>query len=565
MIREWDVVVLEQLEESLSGRLTTVTDVQQRIVEIGRLPSWSDTAAEAARRSFQLTSDRLTDEAATIGAVRECAHESAAALRHVKAELSELTNFASTNGFDVADSGHVTDVTDHPRHPAEEAAERETARAELEAGVRALLRQAADIDADAAAILARAAAGEIDAGNAKTTGEANARGAEQGELTAPMPPRDASHTENREYWEALPEAQRAEILAERPEWVGNRDGIPAGVRHEANANRIDDERSRLEAERDRLRAELDANLFGGTFSNKDAELWYTEQKLKDLDTLEQIVEKNPDGKLMLLDMTSGERSMAAFALGDPDTADHIAVTTPGINTTIESLEGMTSEGKALKTETEQQLHNAGRGNETVATVAWLGYEPPTTTGPGNFRVPFTDQAIGRGWLVDSWQSDRAAAGAPKLASFYEGLDVASQTPDPHLTALGHSYGSYTQALALQDPSPGQPVDDAVFYGSPGINANDESDLGLKDGHGFVMRTPDDPISYVDGFGKLGPDPVQTDLEQLSTREATTKDGVLREDSNGHSEYPRSSANGELRTSGYNMAVIIAGLPDLAVR
>jgi hypothetical protein len=80
-----------------------------------------------------------------------------------------------------------------------------------------------------------------------------------------------------------------------------------------------------------------------------------------------------------------------------------------------------------------------------------------------------------------------------------------------------------------------------------------------------MRAHDDPITVADGFGRLGPDPVQTDLEQLSVREAATPDGVRREDASGHSEYPRPSGNGELRTSGYNMAVIVAGMPDLAVR
>ncbi|WP_249358975.1 hypothetical protein [Nocardia cyriacigeorgica] len=83
-----------------------------------------------------------------------------------------------------------------------------------------------------------------------------------------------------------------------------------------------------------------------------------------------------------------------------------------------------------------------------------------------------------------------------------------------------------------------------------------------------MRAPDDPIAWADDYGVFGPDPVTTNLEQLSVRESTTEDEVHREDSNGHSEYPRPVKVGEqyfLRTAGYNMAVIIAGLPELAVR
>ena len=37
------------------------------------------------------------------------------------------------------------------------------------------------------------------------------------------------------------------------------------------------------------------------------------------------------------------------------------------------------------------------------------------------------------------------------------------------------------------------VDDYVAYGSPGFYAMDEADLGMQQGHVFVMQTPDDPI------------------------------------------------------------------------
>lgn len=104
----------------------------------------------------------------------------------------------------------------------------------------------------------------------------------------------------------------------------------------------------------------------------------------------------------------------------------------------------------------------------------------------------------------------------------------------------------------------------MFYGSPGINASDEPDLGLRQGHGYVMRSADDPITLGDTTHTFGPDPVTTNLEQLSVGAGTTADGVSREGPAGHSEYPRPSGegpwNGKLRTSGYNMAVVIGGLP-----
>ncbi|SED16849.1 Alpha/beta hydrolase [Rhodococcus jostii] len=506
-IARWDTGALQAVQRSLSARLATIGFVQDRLADIGRLPTWHADAADAARRRFRIAADDLTGEAAAIAVVERLTREMVDAVTHLQTELDGLREAAVAHGMALSDNGDVADVPG-PAVDASAAARRD----ELRAAARALILQAEDLVADAAAVLTRAADGELEPGEVEHAGSG---------LSAPAPPSNGSPLDNREYWDALPDAQRREVIERHPDWIGNRDGIPSAVRHEANVGRFDDERSRWEAERDRLRESLDHNGFGGAFTDDDAALWYAEQKLRDLGDLEKLVRDNPDGRLILLDLQSGERTMAAFALGDPDTADHISVTTPGIDTTVASLGGMTEEAKALKSETERQLDIAGRTGETVSTIAWLGYQPPTTTGPGNYDVPFLDQNLGRGWLLDSWQSDRATAGAPKLASFYDGLDVASQKPDPHITALGHSYGSFTQGLALQDPGPGQPVDDAVFYGSPGFHANDESDLGLAPGHGFVMRAHDDPIAVVDGFDTLGPDPVQTDLEQLSVREATT--------------------------------------------
>ena len=51
----------------------------------------------------------------------------------------------------------------------------------------------------------------------------------------------------------------------------------------------------------------------------------------------------------------------------------------------------------------------------------------------------------------------------------------------------------------------------------------------------------------------------SEFTHLDTDAATTADGVTRQGATGHSDYPRSGDNGELRTPGYNTAVVIAGL------
>lgn len=558
-IRWWNVLALEMLETSLSRRITTVQDVVGQLADIGTLPGWQGDSAAAARRRFTVTTDQLIDEAATLGAVRELTKQTREAVTHLKETLAAIEQTATANGLEIWDAGHVT-IADRPGAP--DPAQVESLRLELQDAVHAVMKQADDIDADAAAVLNQAADGKIDDRGATDVAAASAAGATQGGLTAPAPPENGTPQQNKEYWDAMDERQRREVIDRHPEWIGNRDGIPSMARHEANVDRIDDERARLTQDRDALKDQLKDAPDGARYPNapdpyaaEKTKLAEVEAKLTDLDSIEKILKEhpldpaNPDkgARLLLLDLQSGDKGMAAVAVGDPDNADHVSVTVPGVSTTVQSLDGMTREAEAVQREAEKQLRLAGRPDERVASIAWLGYEPPPDLG------------------LEAARSARAEDGAPELAQFFEGLDVASTRPDPHLTALGHSYGSYTTALALQDHGRTQPIDDAVFYGSPGINANDEPDLGLAQGHGYVMRAPDDPISLVDGFGRFGPDPVTTKLEQLSVGEATTTDHVRREDSNGHSEYPRPSGNGELRTAGYNMAVVIAGLPELVVR
>ncbi|KZM69660.1 alpha/beta hydrolase [Nocardia terpenica] len=177
---------------------------------------------------------------------------------------------------------------------------------------------------------------------------------------------------------------------------------------------------------------------------------------------------------------------------------------------------------------------------------------------------------------------RAEEGAGALAKFYDGLDVASTRNQPHITALGHSYGSVTTSLALQQDH-GKSVQDVVFYGSPGLGErvpvpinpwiadspiggiNDAvqspADLGMQLGHVYEMTDASDPIANLNRFGR-SPDAVPW-ITHLDTH-AVTVDGVQYTQGTGHAEYPRvDPSTGALHRSGYNLAAIVAGLPDNA--
>lgn len=345
------------------------------------------------------------------------------------------------------------------------------------------------------------------------------------------------------------------------------------------------------------------NLPGAIFADRVAyEKWRRDydaardaaKNLPDLQAVDRAVRASPDRKLMLLDTESGERAHAAIAVGDPDRADHVSVTTPGLNTTVRgSIESMAEEATNLRGETLRQLGLVpGHERDTVSTVAWIGYDAPQVAGLD------TAGKIGGGWDVS--HDTVARAGAHDLAQFYDGIQASHLGAPADLTAIGHSYGSLTTGLALQEPGD-HGVSNALFYGSPGIEAGTAEQLHLQPGHVFTMETPDDPIQWVydgpsiartvapvlpfpfnvlattalgaadaSGTGQFGPNPaVNPNFTHLATGAATVPDGhggtLTLQDAHGHSDYPRFPDGGGLRTTNYNIAAVVAGLGGTAVR
>ncbi|MFE0748595.1 alpha/beta hydrolase [Gordonia sp. NPDC058843] len=549
-IDAWNTGALDTMADSLSKRVTTVSEVDEALRTASRLPGWYSEGADSARQLYTLTADDLRDEAAVLGAARQLAVETSAAVNHLKVRLAGLRAQAAGASMTIHNDGSVTAV---PTPDREDDEAREGLRKSLETAAKALITQAADVDGDAARVFDAIRDGKITSDGAATVDDAMKAGADQGGLTALEPPKDKTPYEVKAYWDALSPEQQAELLRDRPELLGNVDGIPSAVRHEANVAQLNPVLKQLEDRRDQLKEQI---KLWGLFSNEDAELEQVEKKIDDVKKLQELIgtdewsPDNPLGRMLLvMDMFSAEQGKAAVALGNPDDADRVSVTTPGLDTNIRNSFGsMLGESAALRDETLDELRNAGRGNEKVSTISWLDFEPPDKDSSRPFGVPWLEVA----------QQDRASDGATDLANFYRAIDATSTKDDPHIVALGHSYGSLTQGLALQD-SGGHPVDEAVFYGSPGFEANDEPELGLKDGNGYVMMGTSDFIESFGGVGPNGPAPTDTKLEQLDVRSRTTADGVEREGAYIHSDYPRNGQNGELRVSGYLMARILAGL------
>ena len=118
-----------------------------------------------------------------------------------------------------------------------------------------------------------------------------------------------------------------------------------------------------------------------------------------------------------------------------------------------------------------------------------------------------------------------------------------------LRAALASDAAYVAMMASRGRAAGL-LDDLVAEGV------DVTTLHVPAGHAFVMEARNDPVA---DFAAFGPDPNQMDgLRDLSTAAARTADGVQRTESVGHSGYLTDNS-----TSQYNLAVVVAGLPELA--
>jgi alpha/beta hydrolase family protein len=284
-------------------------------------------------------------------------------------------------------------------------------------------------------------------------------------------------------------------------------------------------------------------------------------RMAEFDAINNALRQAPETYLTRLSLPTDPKQKvgAVMAVGNPDAATNIAVSVPGLgSTTRDSLPDMVIEAWNLRTTAQDQLKRLDRGG-SVVTIAFMGYDPPPN--PINTISP-----------RDLWRTigdGRARAGAAILSPYLQQLH--DNNPTAHISLFGYSYGSLTASLALQQLNAHglHPVNDAVFYGSPGLELANPDQLGLANGHAYVMRAVShDAIPELAPLARLhgwGADPYLGMMGELSSQAGVSPDGIERPGVMGHADYPRAviGPDGEplLRMSGYNLAVIAAGIAD----
>ncbi|MFI7589178.1 alpha/beta hydrolase [Spongisporangium articulatum] len=570
-VRRWDREPVEAASQALLGvedRLLSLDDE----VRGSATKQWFGLAAEGARVELTGIREELEDRVTEVTAVRRALAEAADAIHGVQNAVAAVERFAHANGLRISDNGMVSDVegagkryaTQHDADVAD--AERRALVQECVTRIDETVRKAAEIDRDLCRVLRDGVlAGRLAATDAASLTAAQQVGyvfAEDGQYAPPSGGPDGTGTaaQNAGWWAALSDVEREAVIYNHPEWIGNRDGVPAWARDRANrlllpqlSASVDQQISVLEAQREyRRQQELDKLLTtgqGGNYGDVDDPVLYQdidaklrvlrEQKAA-LATVTTLAGK-PDHHVLGLDLSHG-RPQAIVAVGDVDAAQHVAVFTPGLGSSVAGMTGYDDHMRELQLRASRMAYG-----ESVATVTWIGYQSPQVE-PGSL-ISGNSVAL----------SGAASHGGHDLAEFYRGIN-ASRADDPDLTALGHSYGSTTTGYALQEQNTG--VDRAAFFGSPGLGVETVDELNVPSGTASYAEAKWDPVGDLDRFGA---DPTTMEgMKQLQTGAATAPygtdySGTRLNDVTMHASYLNDGS-----TSQYNLATIVANRPDATI-
>ncbi|MFB7311378.1 alpha/beta hydrolase [Streptomyces sp. NPDC056192] len=293
------------------------------------------------------------------------------------------------------------------------------------------------------------------------TDAAAVRGAARGYLKDAIP-HDASPAERKAWWAGLTQEQREEYLAVYPDQIGNLDGIPALVRDAAN--------------RDNLQ------LLIGKLEGRDDER--AETQLAGLREIDRQLHDDRKPPMFLLGIGDEGNGRAIVSYGNPDAARNVSAYVPGLGTSLDGEFAKNDLKRARDTAIGTQRHDS-----SSAAIVWLGYDAPQTP---------IDDPLGSLAVAGN---ERAEKGGAAYNSFMRGLAVTNDNENPHLTAIGHSYGSRTVGAATQQAGGIPGVDDIVLVGSPGVGVDRAEDLGVGKNHVFVGAAEHDVVTRVPSRGQ----------------------------------------------------------------
>lgn len=267
-------------------------------------------------------------------------------------------------------------------------------------------------------------------------------------------PADRSPAERKKWWDGLTDEQRQEYLKVAPDLIGGLDGIPTTVRDEAN-------RTYLPVLIDDLARR------GGD---------ETKTKLDALRMIQDKLNAPSHPPMFLLGIGDEGNGRAIVSYGNPDASRHVSAYVPGLGTKLDD-----EFVKQTMKRAQDTAIGARKLDSSTASIIWLGYDAPQS--------------------VDVMSKGDAQRGAPSYNQFMAGLSVTNVNEDPHVTAIGHSYGSLTVGTAARESGGIPGVDDVILLGSPGVDAQKATELGVGKDHVFVGAADNDPVTHLPAKGE----------------------------------------------------------------
>ncbi|GAB6898091.1 hypothetical protein JCM9957A_11810 [Kineosporia succinea] len=253
-VSSWSTDELDSAERYLRDMQEKLTDAGLDLNE--PFETWQGEASSGARVQQLALREALEDRVSEIAAVRQGLRDFSDAVRGVQGLVTDALTYASSKGLSIRTDGTVVDhqgllLPVPATHDSDLIREdRERVVEECVALVEEALRRADYTDqAFLGKLQSTVLNGWLAGQDASSFKNADDRGREAGDLGPYRPPVDsASEAQNAAWWKSLTEDEQESILRQHPEWLGNRDGLPADVRDRANRRRL----PMLQAENDQV-------------------------------------------------------------------------------------------------------------------------------------------------------------------------------------------------------------------------------------------------------------------------------------------------------------------------
>lgn len=284
--------------------------------------------------------------------------------------------------------------------------------------------------------------------------ESAARDAERDHLNGRIPT-GSDAAGRKAWWDGLSQQERDRYLELSPDRIGALDGIPVADRDKANRRNLPRLISELEGRGDKK----------------------SKEQLAGLREIERQLKEDSQPPMYLIGISDEGNGRAIVSYGNPDTSQNVSAYVPGLNTSLDEEFAKNDLKRARDTAIGAQGYDP-----SSAAIVWLGYDAPQAPdGLASLAVAGTG---------------RAEKGGAAYDDFMGGIAATNQNKDPHITAIGHSYGSRTVGAATQRNGGIPGVDDIILVGSPGVGVDRAVDLGVGASHVFVGAAANDPVTQL---------------------------------------------------------------------